>query len=49
MSLHFATLRKLQAEDDATDNALDTFFVLVSGFLVFFMQCGFCMVSVVPP
>lgn len=25
--------------------ALDIFFVLVSGFLVFFMQCGFCMLS----
>ena len=23
---------------------MDPFFVLVSGYLVFFMQCGFCMV-----
>eukprot|EP00210_Caulerpa_lentillifera_P000017 g16.t1 len=26
-------------------NALDTYFMLASGFLVFFMQCGFCMLS----
>eukprot|EP00210_Caulerpa_lentillifera_P003868 g3695.t1 len=33
------------AETDETVDALDTFFLLASGFLVFFMQCGFCMLS----
>lgn len=34
-------------EPGVTDvaTALDIYFVLASGFLVFFMQCGFCMVS----
>lgn len=29
----------------AQKNDMDAFFVLVSGYLVFFMQCGFCMLS----
>lgn len=33
----------LGAIAQATD--MDAFFVLVSGYLVFFMQCGFCMLS----
>eukprot|EP00892_Ulva_mutabilis_P004947 jgi/Ulvmu1/2824/UM142_0022.1 len=31
-------------ESQAAD--VDTFFILISGFLVFFMHCGFCMLSV---
>lgn len=30
--------------DEVVD--IDTFFILISGFLVFFMHCGFCMLSV---
>lgn len=39
------TLEETEALLKDTVAALDTFFMLTSGFLVFFMQCGFCMVS----
>jgi len=54
MSLALATRRQLLQDEDEIDvaalavetsEALDIFFVLLSGFLVFFMQCGFCMLS----
>lgn len=54
MSLALSMRRTLQQDEVAiaaaeaaaeVSTALDVFFVLVSGFLVFFMQCGFCMLS----
>lgn len=34
-----------QAQIDDVIASLDTFYLLLSGYLVFFMQCGFCMLS----
>lgn len=45
-----ATNEPLEFEDsgllEATQADLNIMFLLVSGYLVFFMQCGFCMVRV---
>ena len=44
MRLSSTGLRQLKEEGDDVADALNTFFLLLSGYLVFFMQCGFCMV-----
>lgn len=37
--------RALKAEGDTLPDDMNMFFLLLSGYLVFFMQCGFCMLS----
>ena len=38
-------MRNLQQLSESQEGDLNTMFILVSGFIVFFMQCGFCMLS----
>lgn len=38
------TVMAPEEDGPTTESDLDIMFLLVSGYLVFFMQCGFCMV-----